>query len=78
MGDSAASPVWDYFHIDENDKAIVVCELYNTQLRRGAAWSKSKSFSTTPLWGHVKAKHEKEAAEAKALQDKRAKNKANK
>ena len=50
-----------------------MCELYNTQIRRGAAWSKSNSFRTTSLWGHVKAKHEKEAAEAKALQDKRAK-----
>ena len=51
------SAVWEFFKVDSSEQAVAVCQLCRKRIPWGAAGSKTRSYGTTALWGHLEAAH---------------------
>ena len=58
------SGVWTYFHVDESDDSITVCDLEICSVKsrnvRRAPFAADKDYSTKGLWSHLKSRHPNE------------------
>ena len=69
------SGVWTYFHVDESDDSIAVCDLEicsgkSRNVRRPPFAADKKDYSTKGLWSHLKSHHPNEFKDATEVKKK--------
>ena len=53
---SFKSDIWKYYSVKQNDSCLALCNNCSAEIARGKR-GVAKSFSTTPMWNHLKNSH---------------------
>lgn len=64
---STTSKVWKHFVLAADDPSIAVCKHCDSKISRGKC---SKSYSTHPLWNHIKNRHNQITIEKQVIKTK--------